>query len=668
MPSSGYIRTLQARRRRADPAYREAENKARRERGPRAGHLARPFVGIDGEGGTIDGHHHYMLLRAGDRTVVGDPLTAAQCLAFIADLPRDPHYVGYFFDYDVTMILRGLPHDRVARVLDRDKRMSTTGSYCWPVDVQTESGDFQVDYLPHKELKVRRVLDREGRRYAHWSVVNDVGSFFQCSFVAALTQWDIGTPEERAAIAKGKEQRADFAALSDETDMYNALEIRLLERLMSRFREACQEVGYVPSRWQGPGNMAQVMLRRHSVPRTRDLPIPPAVALFGQEAYFGGRFETTHVGPVYGGVHQYDICSAYPDAIASVLPCLMHGSWVRRGDRARPHIARGTFVADERAALYGYPFRNSKGNISYPGAGTGTYWSYEIAAAKHQTFTYDDWWTYEPACSCDTFGWVDGVYQARLALGKTAKGRVLKLSTNSLYGKMCQSIGQAPYANPVYASLITAYVRAKLGDAVHQDCTPGDPRCDDVVMLATDALFSRRPRVLPVSTRLGDWDHERHETLFIVQPGLYFTDKHDQPKTRGVPRQAVVDHRQAFYDAYADLCFSGDVFRSRVTVPLRQFVGLRIAHARGKLGTAGEWVDTSKEIGFEWTTKRDPFRTSFDRSHDLIMPELRTYPPEGCATDMSVAYSKDIGRMAALARLESGDGPDWADILYGEEL
>jgi len=264
------------------------------------------------------------------------------------------------------------------------------------------------------------------------------------------------------------------------------------------------------------------------------------------------------------------------------------------------------------------------------------------------------------------FGFVPDVYAQRLSLGKTARGRVLKLALNSLYGKMAQSIGTAPYANPIYAGLITAYTRAKLADACHYPTEKGCV-CDSVLMLATDAVFTlaENPH-LAVSKALGAWDLATHDSMFIVQPGLYFTSANTLPKTRGLPRQAVIDHERAFRTAYAVMLATNNVRANTVRVPLTQFVGLRVAYHRGKPELAGEWIpvpDGGKEVSFEWSGKRHPSRTRIEGG-----VTLRTIPQEGDPQLASVPYSKDIGRLLERARMDGWDQPDWSPLLFGEDL
>lgn len=596
------------------------------------------FVGADGEGGNVEGSHEYLLLRVGNHVLeTGKPLLWQECLAFLADLPRDGVcYVGYFFDYDVTMMLRGVREERVRRLLDRDCR--TFNGVTYPVDIE----QFQVEYLPRKEFKVRR--KGHGTR---WTIINDVGSFFQCAFVKALELWEIGTVEERAAIAEGKEARSDFGAVTQQERDYNALEIDLLQKLMTAFRKVCQNVGYVPSKWQGPGCMASVMLRRHGIPPRRRLYVTTVERLMenANAAYYGGRFETTTVGPVDGPIYQYDINSAYPAAIRE-LPCLEHGEWaLGRKVTDGLYLAHGRFTATADVWLYGFPVRRPDGSIYFPGTGNGWYWSHEIRSAQHQSFEADEVWSYVRRCECVPFAFVNGLYRQRVELGKTARGRVLKLGLNSLYGKMAQSIGAASYANPIWAGLITSRTRALLLDAICDSVSHGVGFCGrDVLMLATDGIFTTTPRGrLPLGAGLGEWEVSEHEEIFLVQPGLYLTGD-APPKTRGLPRRIVVEKAAEFADAHSN-------GRRSVTVPVRNFIGLRQALHRNAFGLAGQWQTLTKEVTFDVSSKRDP----------------ETFAPYAGGTEVeSVPYAKAIGAWRD-ARIELADQPDWADGLFGED-
>lgn len=201
----------------------------------------REFTAVDGEGVTRNGRHDYVLLRVGDAELChndGRRLSTFDCLDYLAGQNPNRIYIGYYFDYDVTKILQGLPLERQERLIRREERArkSDPGS-CYPV----EWGPFAFDYLKGKEFRVRK---GDGP----WIVISDVGPFFQCSFVKALKAW-FGTfdedknwhgesPELETVINKiseGKDQRSDFGGLSEYMREYCELECIMLKGLMYRF-------------------------------------------------------------------------------------------------------------------------------------------------------------------------------------------------------------------------------------------------------------------------------------------------------------------------------------------------------------------------------------------------------------------------------------------------
>lgn len=639
---------------------------------PQKNPAIREFRGVDGEGGTVPDittlfpeefpRHQYLSLRCGANILkTGKPLHWQECFEFLLAQPWPYINVAYFFDYDVTMIIRTMPEQRAYRLLNRHLRVNKEGGIM-PLDID----DYQCDYLPHKEFKLRRKGDKR------WVVINDVGQFFQSSFLSTLTKWNVGTDEEREMIRKGKLMRADFTEHTPEIEAYNALECLLLEQLMTDFRGVCKETGYVPKKWQGPGYLASSMLERHGVPKRDDVPIlkNQNFRILAQAAYYGGRFETTAAGPVHGPIYQYDINSAYP-AILRRLPCLQHGSWAATNTRPESHddsIWFGSlyFNHDAPRYLYNLPFRLKNGNINYPKEGNGVYWSWEVEAAERAgtEIQFESGWVYESHCSCRWFDFVDEYYENRLRLGKTTKGYVLKLAGNSVYGKLAQSIGYAPWANPVWAGLITAGCRAMLIDAYQQaaDCT---------YMLATDGIFVGQALDLPLSKVLGEWELTMHpDGMFIVQPGIYFLGTSGEVKTRGVERGRIDEMRDIFEEQWRRFITSQGVDHT-VSVPVQNFITAKQAIARHKWRIAGTWERTTREISFDWSIKRKR-GVAFNRDN-----MVRTLPHNGGRDIVSTPYGRTIGGeevaqygaeryddfgLAEAAR--AGEQPDWVQPLF----
>src|SRR5947199_223622 len=110
------------------------------------------FVGVDGEGWELEnGYHAYFLLRVGERTLwprEGEArLRTNDMLAFLADLPTDKEYVGFFFGYDSAKILEDLSLYKLDRLVKRETRRRKHGGF-WPIDWN----GFEIDYMPGKEL------------------------------------------------------------------------------------------------------------------------------------------------------------------------------------------------------------------------------------------------------------------------------------------------------------------------------------------------------------------------------------------------------------------------------------------------------------------------------------------------------------------------------------
>jgi hypothetical protein len=317
----------------------------------------------------------------------------------------------------------------------------------------------------------------------------------------------------------------------------------------------------------------------------------------------------------------------------------------------------------------------------------------EINSAIHQDFTVYDSWTYETHCDCKPFAFLKDMYAARKRMGKSAMGIVLKLIMNSIYGKLVQSVGTPQYANPIWGSFITAWVRSEMMDAIHSlpNCKhPNDmiPCGWDVYMVATDAIFTKdysdEEADLECGEELGQWDKVVHPNgLFLVQPGMYFDptgeDSDTVYKTRGVPKTVIMEHRQEFLDAYEEMVKTHNVKAGVVHLPFTLFVGIRQALHRHNMKQAGQFIPyvdhetgiPGRKTSFEWSTKRRPQPienplVGFGNYTAII--GFRTLPYFGTIDEkrderpiQTVPYSKDIGGLVrrTMARLDFDDQPDW---------
>lgn len=586
------------------------------------------FIGVDGEGVTgPDGIHRYVLFSVGDYALHnnGGELSFDDILTHIWTVHEEqPNaaFVGFYLGYDFTQWTKCLPEGR-ARMLytnegiaKRARKASGGNTVPFPVGW----GHWEFDMLGMKRFKFRV------KGASEWVYVCDVGPFFQSSFVKAIDpkKWDrpICTPEEYDLIVEGKARRSD--AQFDRAMMrYNETENLVLSKLMERLNAGfvAADIRLNRRQWMGPGQAAQAWMKNIDCPigddireATPDYAIEMAIA-----SYYGGWFEIFAHGHIPGTSYEYDINSAYP-FIISQLPCFLHGSWTTGvGDMPNaPYVLARVHYQGNDSRVGGMPFRTRNGSIRRPTQGIGTYWKHEldasIAAGTIASINVLEWASYEP-CSCPPpLAGIGELYQQRLTVGKNSpEGIALKLVYNSAYGKMAQSVGQPTYANPLYASLITAGCRTQILQAIASH--PTGTR--DLLMVATDGVYFRtpHPNLTLSGSILGEWDETEKHNLTLFMPGMYWDDKSRAAihsggtpvlKSRGVNAgdlSRVITTIDKKFDRFDGVTFP--------TVELKvnfSMVSPKLALARGKWETAGKVTqDGTRKLNADPASKREPW-------------------------------------------------------------
>jgi hypothetical protein len=545
------------------------------------------------------------------------PLSTVECLEFILSLPYDAYLVGFFFNYDVTQILRDLPEDKCQRIL------AEKGNWQSPY---TEWEDYAIDYEPSRYFTVRRKGSSTVR------TIHEVGRYFNKTFLKVIQNWQVASDVELDLIERYTIARPTFEDITPEIREYCATECRLLVSVMQKFRQflidgtselrellpAFPAISLVPQRYQGPGQMASRLLQSTKSPRRKDL------ASLSSEfeskvlaAYYGGRVEISRTGHIAGPIYVYDINSAYPAAMRR-LPCPIHTQWrkVKEPKRGSLFLVSITFAHDGNCLWGGLPVRSEYGEVYYPRFGSGIYWSSELLPAAKYLGTrigkLHEAWQVEQCCDCHSYSWIEPIYNFRVAQGKSTRGLPVKLALAALYGKTTQHVGEAPYRNYIHGGLIAATVRGQLTKAVGQDP-------DAVIQLATDAIYSTRALDLSFSTNLGDWRAKQYPDLLVVQPGIFWspgdikTHGIGSPsiKSRGMPGGLFYPHRGEFEAAWQDYsnratasCPPRSADAPAVPMSLDVFVGMTLAAADPQV-TVGSWISSERQIKFDWSNRRD---------------------------------------------------------------
>lgn len=583
------------------------------------------FIGIDGEGvNRPDGSHEYVLLSVGNRSLYntdGSRITFYDIFPFLWEcFLNEPNaaYVGFYLGYDFTCWLRDLPANRAEMLLTEKgiakRRRTKSGNNHLPFPVRHREWCF--DILPMKRLRLWHE-DSELRMY-----ICDTGSYFQTSFLNAIApeNWadePIVSEAEFKTIEIGKKERGGEAIphgtpIDPVMIEYNVLENDVLSRLMRQYNKGLVDIGVRlrKDQWFGPGQAAQAWLKGINAPKREEFEDSTDIAIRKalRSSYYGGWFEICAHGHVLGSSYGFDINSAYP-FIQSGLPCAIHGKWIEGNANGSelsqlPTKSRWTLahctVRGSNNHIGAMPHRLSTGHILRPQISRGWYWKFELEAAKKagliDTIEVDEWLSYDP-CDCPPpFRDLANLYLDRLRVGKnTISGKARRLIYNSTYGKTAQSIGMARYANPFYASAITAECRARILEAI----ATHPLGASDVLMVATDGLVFRHNHTSlnPLSDKdLGAWSSNIHQNLTLFMPGVYWDDQTREKvrlgnaptlKSRGVNARALAS-QIATIDAAFSNPFSGEG-HPQFDIPLSfSIISPKQALARGQWHLCGQ--------------------------------------------------------------------------------
>lgn len=598
----------------------------------------RPFLGIDGEGAGVDaaGRQIYRLLVAGEHVLDGasDGIHTETALNFILGLPRRPILVGYYSDYDVTMILRDLEEKYLRRLYDRHDNYGGTGIYTW-------WRGYGLEVVPGMRFRVC-LLDRETNKPIPRTArtIHNVASFFRLPFVAACKLYGVATTAELRQLAHGKARRGG-PQLDARAIEYCKLECRLLAELMEKLRAACLAAEAAPAqnRWQGPGLIANALLRQHGIPRRpetgaaelrRDVahvehhyPDDPRWLDMVRLAQFGGRSETRILGPIDGPIWIYDMRSAYPAALLE-LPCPQHTHWHRfRGAPKgwRWYVAAGRY-SGARSDWGALPARRADQSVCFPRSVEGAWWSPEIEGLDG--FRFAGGYGADRECDCHPWNWVREAYGRRQALGAEI-GYPIKIGLAALYGKLAQYRGSSTWRDIPAASLVTSWVRRRMRDMLWR-------LGESAIMASTDGVFSFDRADVHLGASLGEWRETHRKSLNIVQPGIHFTDA--EMSHRGFNRDTMAKHAPLLMERWLEFLenpLAPLVEYPAIDIPVDVFVGARLAIREGLATPAGTWRKIELPLQFSFQGKREHARIEGEylvsdtlRKHHKSVP----YDPE----------------------------------------
>jgi hypothetical protein len=665
------------------------------------------FLAVDGEGtNQPDGSQWYTLLCASDGTYLerytnGGLHTTEILLYLMSKRMRHRTLCGFFLGYDVAKWLSDMPVQNLAVLWKDGWTVWEDDGIPWYIKyVPSKIFEFGVCDQPYTPGKKPRI-----RKGTH-TLIYDVGGFFQCSFVKALREWKVGTPEQVDRISGMKEKRNDFV-IEDAARIraYCAQECTLLVSLMDTLARTLWSAQIELFQWHGSGAVAEAILSRHAT-REKLGKVPAAFSEAVLGAYFGGRSEIFRQGVLPLPLHNYDINSAYPTALLRI-PILEGATWERVGrydpdaayalwDVAWDVAPPGRRSYEIPAPLFGpFPYRRD-GRIRYPYRGRGWYHAVEVRAAMEvfgePCFRILGGIVIRPIRDDRPFSFVADLAATRLEYKQRddPRHRVLKLGLNSLYGKQAQKQVQAhkvpKHQNHYVAGYITAHTRAALLRAMH---AAGTGLC----AVATDGLFTTSPVDVAIGSGLGEWEHKGPiDGVLIAQSGVLYTpDDETLVRTRGFAK-ASLGYAKVL-DVWLRQGHAGHVVYTE-----RRFIGLggTVGHARfdeagafvsAPMASYGRWIEAPRELVFRTAPTKLRNEAGPRRLYDLdardagesivLVPEHASLGFTGTLRDAHTWRASDAytpGHLATgeLAQLlydqqaeswERHDQPDWDDVM-----
>lgn len=659
------------------------------------GHLPiTEFFGIDGEGqGRTD--HQYILLAVSNaegtkQWCVEDPwehITTKQVLDFLLQipLPRGARLFSFAFNYDLTKILADLPNKKLY--------------YLFRPELRQRRGKEALKG-PHPVVWKGYRLNLQGTKFtvaqgARRVVIWDLFKFYGTKFVHALRNWKVGTEAELDFMQTMKDSRPQFDTMSfAQVKAYCFKECQFMASLAKRLVEAHTEAGLTLKAFYGAGSSGAAMLEVMGI-KEKIKPEPEGMRHAVACAFVGGRFENSMIGSARGPIYNYDISAAYPYQL-TFLPCLEHGTWTHTKKRKELETCKQALVRYELSALCKdlrgeqawapFPFREEDGSISFPQESGGGWVYRDEYLAGERAFDYvymREAWIYHTECDCQPFRDIPRYYLERVRLGKEGPGLVLKLGTNSCYGKIAQSVGTAMFNSWLWAGTITSGCRAQVLDlmALHKDRR-------NLLMIATDGVYTREKLTPPIpldtntwgaqkpngaSVPLGGWEENIVERgVFCARPGIYFplepSEKDlEKIRGRGVGKSVILHNWKRIIEAWEKHGVSKPVMVDNVS----RFCGAKSSiHKSGgdkpvykradgsnvKEGKEpvryGQWVTRKVEMSFQPMPKR----TGIAADGQSLL--LRRFPVDLESMPYSKAVMSQAAREMKRAELELIEQPD----------
>jgi len=343
--------------------------------------------------------------------------------------------------------------------------------------------------------------------------------------------------------------------------------------------------------------------------------------------YKGGFFQAYRKGH-FPDLYVYDINSAYPAQMAN-LPDLSKGVFKRIKGRPPVGAALGWMacqvdVDGDYASSYVSPLAlDWKNRRLYP-SGTFTTW---ITLSEFEAIRQEFWvkpligvyWYPSGDLLFPLKAEIERLYVWKQTEGDDALKYFIKIVLNSLYGKTIQKIPDRKsdkyltgnLFNPFWAAYITAGTRLKLYETMKA------MSYDDLVLVATDSIMSKKRLNLPLNDTLGTWDLQRQGEAIVIGSGVYsIKDKENQVYTRNRGFKSTKN---------LDLFNLGMDHATSIQIQVKAHITLARALIQGDYAKMNLILDDIRNLNLNFDTNRD-WIGEFGNVRDIMEKEIPSLP------------------------------------------
>lgn len=392
--------------------------------------------------------------------------------------------------------------------------------------------------------------------------------------------------------------------------------------------------GFYPNKFYSAGFVSVLVMRTKLNQFYTFGNSPFIVQQLAYKSYFGGRFEIMEKG-FMKDIYHYDIKSAYPHAMAE-LPDFNHGRWFRIKskedfiNKAKNEVGFYKIIVDVKEKhVAPFLFRGINGEVLPPRGKFMTHTTgYELSKALDY-YDFDllgiEGFYFKPQIKEKTEfnNLIQDMYKTRMKQKNAGQKYVYKVIINSIYGKTAQA-KPTPKGlfSPILCASITGHCRAKLLDVAKDNK-------NDIVMFATDGIFSKKKLNLDIGNELGQFDFEFHPKFILLMAGIYSYNtvlKPDlTPKSRGFSLKTFFTEngekksRQFDFNEYGIIEKDGNYYYEIVNIRPLSIAKSLIEHAH-EPKEIGKMIDVVKKIDLNGDKKRiwfNEIKSIYDHSESI---------------------------------------------------